>query len=202
MNLKNQQLRSWARSLAHALLISALGILATSLYTGTAQADTMGVTGSISLPAAGVTIDGPNLNQSTMITPTGVTAHGGTDDFTVIPDGTPVTSSVLNLMDLTAYTFTISGFGSWATTSGSFDTTPNGRHLTVDLVGIFTPTFGAFMPTPDEVSISVNQTGAALSWAQTLHATPIPEPTTAGLMALAVLVGTGLLFRKLVLRSC
>lgn len=179
------------RSFATALFI----IAAASIFVGGAQADP--VLGSISVESSQVTVNGTSLSNSTLFTPSNPVLFDGTGDFAAIADDTAVTSSVLNLNNLTGYTVSTAGFGTWVTTSGSFELI-NPNLLGISLLGTFTPDFGGFTAAPAKQFIAIVRFGRGYLWSGTIESpdlTIIPEPAPIALIGIG-LAGLALIRRK------
>ena len=177
-------------------------VLALTLAGGTAQGTP--IDGSIAISANWATQDGASLDLSDVFTPyamtgfdmtlfqpifgPGLTMGGGgrTDDFATLPF-TIITAGPLDITDPAtplAWTFT-SVNGSWTTaTFLNIDPAATNGYLDFLLTGTFTPAgaLAGFAPTPAEMRISLNQTGATVNWTSTMNM--IPEPMTMSLLAI------------------
>ena len=126
---------------------------------------------------------GNNVNTS-KFTMSFATLSGGanqTDDFAVIPE----VASFTNTLDVTAplaFVFGNAAFGLFTPTSVVNNSLIPGISRTYHVNGSWVPgTDFAWKPgtvTPASLTITINQTGAALSASATFAAGPVPEPAT------------------------
>jgi len=161
------------------------------------------ITGSASVGAASATLNGAlNLLTATLITPESEFLGKGLVDYSPVIPFTLITNPGLNLADIGGYTWA-SADGSWTTSSFSI-LTHTASNLDLFLIGSFTPTgvLGGFDASGASEHISINQTGASVSWAATLNSpalappAAVPEPGTmmllgAGLFGLAIFCKRG-----------
>lgn len=175
-------------------------VAATLIAATIASAQATQIDGSFTVAPDQASVNGSSLATSTVFTPIIPGFYGGIGDFSGLSDGMDITSSVLDLNDLTSYTFSGVGIGTWTTTAGSYAFIGT-NILGVVLEGVFTPDFGGYDPTPAVQVISLTQAGRSYSWSATVNTIPdstpseVPEPLDAALVA-GGLVGIGLLRRK------
>jgi PEP-CTERM motif-containing protein len=169
------------------------------LVTGSGVMQASAISGSLPFVLFSATENGPNLASSTMeFAVLAVTSGSGTGDFSVIPLVT--TFGPISLDDLTVSTgggFSISNatYGSF-TASGGTIIHQSSSFLDVSLTGTYVPGPGLLgaSPTPAEVDMSFNQTGASLSGSFTLAA--VPEPAAMALLGSGILVCARMLRRR------
>ncbi|MBC7927986.1 MAG: hypothetical protein H7039_20260 [Bryobacteraceae bacterium] len=176
-----------------------------ALLAGTFTAQAATIIGSLSIVSLSTTINGTNLQDSTTFSQSIRLVGDSFGDYSFIPLGTTVSDAVIDVNNLSAYSFTIGEGGSIGTFTAAFGTQltdlPNFDDFYFE--GVFTPGAGftaGFDPSPTSVRISLNQSGEAISSASTLASPPtglVPEPTTVatGLAGLA-LVGMMRLRRR------
>lgn len=176
-------------------------LLGVALAAGAAlAANASPIAGSFSASVGVAPIAGL-LSVGSVLDLTGAAATAGTGDLSGVTFGTPVTGlpDPLTLADGQAFSFTLTGFGSFTgTTSLTSVTGPaTARVGSFYALGTFTPSFGTFTAGPASVTASLTQTGgagSAVSFGFTF-ASP-PAPTVPAPAALAVfglgLMGLGL----------
>jgi hypothetical protein len=181
----------------------AMTAVAGILALGTAKAN--GIIGSIPFGGIGVTENGTDLSNSSVINAAFYqTSNVGANDYSVVPILTLFTEGAgLDLTNLSAFTFTNATYGTFvANGAGDMIVTQTANFLDVYLRGTFTPAAGGplagFDPTDTSFRISFTQSGTSISGSGTLTSPavpPVPEPTTMTLLGSA-LVGLGLAGRK------
>ena len=197
------------------LLMAAIAMVAlVGVSVQSNKAHAAGINGSINLINSGVTLnDGTNLGNTTSLSfspfdgnhnlLTGSSKFG---DYSTVPNGTQIQTSVLNLASLLSFTystFTANEMGTFNTVSVGNVIQQNANFLDVFLIGLFTPNasattpLGGLDPTLTSLRISFNQSGDSVSGTITQNSPPanIPEPGTLALLG-ASLVGLGVFRRR------
>jgi hypothetical protein len=174
-----------------------LAVLAiAALSAMTASADTIG---SLVIGTTGATIDGTNLADSNVFTPTAIFTGTGLGDFAGIPLLTGITGGVLDLNDLGGYTVTFGAYGTFtAQLTGSSVVSQTSDFLDVFLLGNYTGDgVNITSSGPASLRISMTQSGQSVSYSGTLEAPPaaVPEPSTYALIG-GSLAGLALLRRR------
>jgi hypothetical protein len=172
-----------------------LAVLAiAALSAMTASADTIG---SLVIGTAGATIDGTNLADSDVFTPTLIFTGAGLGDFVGVPLLTPITGGVIDLTGNTPFTLTFGAYGSFAGTSGTV-VSQTSDFLDVFILGTYTGDgVNITSSGPASVRISLTQSGQSVSYSGTLEAPPaaVPEPSTYALIG-GSLAGLAFLRRR------
>ncbi len=174
------------------------------------------INGSIVLATVGSSMNGTNLANSTLITPTGfifnptpppptilltpgVVTGAATGDYVAVPFLTPASGGVVDLLNINVYALLFgSNVGAFSATVGQI-VSQSANFLDVLYTGTFFPDLSGplavFDPSPTSVRVSMNYSGGSVSYAATMASPPeeiIPEPGTyaligAGLLALFTL---------------
>lgn len=167
--------------------------------------------GSLVLTTVSSSINGSNLSDSTLITPTGfifnptpppvvilvtpgVVTGVGAGDYVPVPFLTFGTGGVVDLLNINSYALIFDGdVGAFAASVGQI-ISQSANFLDVLYTGTFFPgltgPLATFDPSPTSVRVSLNYSGGSVSYAATLASPPeevIPEPGT------YALIGAGLL---------
>jgi hypothetical protein len=167
--------------------------------------------GSLVLTTVSSSLNGSDLSDSTLITPTGfifnptpppiailltpgVNTGVGVGDYTAVPFLTFGTGGVVDLVNINSYALIFDGdVGAFAASIGQI-ISQSANFLDVLYTGTFFPgptgPLAAFDPSPTSVRISLNLSGGSVSYSGTLASPPeefIPEPGT------YALIGAGLL---------
>ena len=167
-------------------------ILTLTLSAGTAQGDMIEGTGAIG--AYWTEINGINLTSSSIFTPFApapatMYLTGRTGDLAGVGVLTGP-AEPLNINTPTLWTFSNSE-GNWSTSS-FVNVNPSaaaGGFLEFILTGVFTPNstgpLAGFDPTPAELRIALNHSGASTSWSGTMSM--VPEPMSMSILALGAM---------------
>lgn len=167
--------------------------------------------GSLVLTTVSSTINGTDLADSTLITPTGfifnptppptvilvtpgVVTGVGAGDYAAVPFLTFGTGGVVDLLNINSFGLIFDAdVGAFAASVGQI-ISQSTNFLDVLYTGTFFPgptgPLASFEPSPTSVRVSLNYSGGSVSYAATLASPPeefIPEPGT------YVLIGAGLL---------
>ncbi|MHB0961556.1 MAG: PEP-CTERM sorting domain-containing protein [Pirellulaceae bacterium] len=150
------------------------------------------IKGSLPLAGIGVTQDGANLGDSTLINQVkSVTTSPGLLDFAGIPVLTEFNCGPIDLeLAGTGFGYSLSNlqWGTFTPTSGVI-LQQSANFLDLFMQGNFVAgtELAGFDPTPTQLRISINQSGASLSEAITLSA--VPEPSSLALFGVASMLG-------------
>lgn len=181
-------------------ILAVVALLALLCTAAAAITPSVKISGSTAFGAIGaITLNGTTLENSSLITLpqppallTGMYVSTGQGDFSAVPSlGTPpditkltfLTSSPMNLNNLTGWTFGSAAFGTWTTTSGTH-THPGTGFLNISLEGTFTPgtMFNGRTQSRGIATLSFNKSGGSTSFNGTFAM--VPEPSS-----IVVLVG-------------
>jgi len=172
-----------------------LAILAiAALSAMTASADTIG---SLVIGTTGATLDGTNLADSNVFTPTLIFTGTGLGDFAGVPLLTPITGGVIDLTGGTPFVLTFGAYGTFTATSGNV-VSQTSDFLDVFILGNYVGDgVNIASSGPASVRISLTQSGNSVSYSGTLEAPPaaIPEPSTYALIG-GSLAGLAFLRRR------
>ena len=178
------------------ILCSSALILAFSLSGLTARAGVINpIEGSIVVSAYWAGMDTADIATSTVFTPFASTSGtmylaNGTGDFASLPVVTYALASPIYINTPIPWWFTTPD-GSWETASfvNLNPATAGDGYLDFLLTGTYTPNpagdLGLFTASPGEMRISLNQSGASVSWDGTMSMTP--EPMTMSMLGLGAL---------------
>jgi len=173
------------------------------LVAASASANAAGLNGSFGFTGLNATKNGTNLSNTTIFTFTNyLVTSNGAGDYSGVTTGTffngPNPPAVTGVLDITSPVtmagFTINpSFGTFVASNSAFNTIllQTSNLLDIQLVGMFTPagSLSGFSPTPSDVRLSINLSGASISAAFTLTSpTQVPEPSTYALGMVSTLV--------------
>jgi hypothetical protein len=180
--------------------------LAIATLMSVTSADATPVTATANITADNVSVNGADLLSSTQFTFSNLHVGSGNGDFAGLSFPIALSATTLNLANITGFTFSAVGFGSFATSGFTIQSTSSNANTETEsifLSGIFSPDFGGFTPGAASYVLSLTESTinglTSFSGSGTFASPPIPnrvaEPTTLAIIGTS-LAGLGMIRRR------